>query len=72
MASPLNHSNKRSELMVIGCECTQQFYASMAIILQAIQKIRSDLNESLVIECAGSICLVLFSVPLRMYTHYQC
>jgi len=57
--------------MVIGHEHAQQFYASTAIILRAIQ-IRSDLNELLVIEHARSMCLVQFSVPLRMYTHYQC
>jgi len=42
MASPPNHSNKRSKLMVIGHKCTR------------------------------STCLVLFSIPLRMYTYYQC
>jgi len=57
--------------MVIGHEHAQQFYASMAIILWDIQ-IRSDLNEFLVIERAHSMHLVLFSVPLRMYTCYQC
>jgi len=71
MALPLNHSNKKSELIVIGHKHAQWFYTSTAIILWAIQ-IRSDLNELLVIERAHSMCLVPFSVPLRMYTRYWC